>query len=217
MAGRASADEPHSLQFTEEMKGWFCVGETDFVRGEKKGRASGSSLMFHLTITTDDVRRFVDDRDHTAGARGWIRSDVLGGRLTVERGLFNLFVTEARGARRMLYRLYFANAQDEPLTLSGFKDIHGGSLTQVWPETSTLYTSLLNGHVDDSVEDAAAVVGRGILHILPLDFARQLTTFRVGGEGFLGRMRAFAAFGQLFFGQLWEVFSKRRRPALPGP
>jgi cholesterol oxidase len=205
----------YSLEFTEEMKGWFSFAESDFERGAEQGRADGASLMFHLTITTDDVRSFIDDPDHTARARGWVSSDVLGGRLPVERGIFNLFVTEAPRARRMLYRLYFEDGVGHPLTLSGFKEIRGGGLTEVWPETSTLYTRILQGHVDEQAEKGAGLVGCGILRILPHDFVRQLTTFRMRGGVIFGRLRALADFGRLFAGQLWVVFAWRRRSRLP--
>jgi cholesterol oxidase len=101
-----------------------------------------------------------------------------------------------------------------PLTLTGFKDIKhpAGAMSQfkdVWGETTTLYTRILAGHVEAADDGAAELIGAGIIHILPLDFARQLTTFRVKGPGTSGRLQAFGAFGALFMGQLWEVFQPR--------
>ena len=206
-----SSTPKYALKFTEEMKGWFALGEGDYDRGEVRGRAEGSDVMFHLTISTDDTRRFIADRDHTGVAEGWVRSDVLGGRLPVERGVFNLFVDNGPTRKKMLYRLWFSDAVGHPLTLSGFKDIRHNGLMQVWPETSTLYTRILAGHVEADEEDAAELVGSGIIHILPRDFAVQLTTFRVDGPDLPGRLSAFAAFGELFAGQLWQVFASRRR------
>ena len=196
----------YSLQFTEEMKGWFGWGESDYQRGVERGRKAENSVMFHLTIVVEDVHRFVGDPTHAAHAHGWVASDVLGGRLPVQSGLFNLFVTDGPGKRRMLYRLFFADSVGHPLTLTGFKDIHGGSPMDVWPETSTLYTTILRGHVEDGGE--GALVGSGMLRILPQDFARQLTTFRVSGPGLRGRGAALGEFLQLFLGQLWTVFSR---------
>lgn len=199
----------YALRFTEEMKGWFGFAEPDCRRGEEAGRRAGSSLMFHLTIASDDLDRFIDDPSHVAAASGWVRSDVLGGTLPVTDGVFNLFVTESPHARRMLYRLHFPDGVGRPLTLSGFKDIKPGAVTEVWPETSTLYTTVLRGRVEEGQDAEAPLVGRGILHIRPLDFARQLTTFRVRGGTALGDLRALARFGDLFAGQLWEVFAAR--------
>jgi cholesterol oxidase len=217
----AAGHPKYHLEFTEEMKGFFTFDERDYQRGFDQGQASGSAVMFHLTIGTDDTFAFVADRSHGCPAVGYVDSDVLGGRLPVTRGVFNLFVDvgdkHGEPARHMRYRLWFNDAVGHPLTLTGFKDISHpaaavSAFKDVWGETTTLYTEILAGFVDDGHDDEAAVIGAGIIHILPLDFAHQLTTFRVTGPGWRGRLQAFQAFGGLFMGQLWEVF----RPRLPG-
>jgi cholesterol oxidase len=196
----------YDLRFTEEMKGWFSYGEREYQPGRDRGRADGSSLMFHLTIAVGDVHRFIADAEHTAQASGWIESDALGGRLPVEQGIFNLFVTHGPRGRRMLYRLFFEDAVGHPLTLSGFKEISGGTAVDVWPETSTLYVRVLQGYVESGEEQAATVVGSGILRIPPLAFIRQVTTFRVQGPDLPGRARALLDFVRLFAGQLVALF-----------
>jgi cholesterol oxidase len=216
-SGGGTAPKYH-LEFTEEMKGFFTFGQTQYQPGFDQGQADNSAVMFHLTIGTDDTYAFVADPTHVCPAVGYVQSDVLGGKLTVERGVFNLFVDagviNAEPARHMRYRLWFRDAVGHPLTLTGYKDIRHpvGALSQfkdVWGETTTLYTKILSGFVEDGGDDAASVVGAGIIHILPLDFAHQLTTFRVSGPGLAGRFKAFRAFGGLFMGQLWEVFQPR--------
>jgi cholesterol oxidase len=201
----------YALEFTEEMKGFFTLGESDYAKGERQGTADGTAIMFHLTIRTEDTFRFIQDRDHVAVAKGWVGSDVFGGRLPVERGVFNLFVDEGPAHKHMLYRLWFADGVGHPLTLSGFKEIVHNDPTHVWPETSTLYTKIYAGHVEAADEPTAEVLGAGIIHILKQDFARQLTTFRVYGPDLAGRAKAFVAFGQLFMGQLWDVFAPWKR------
>jgi cholesterol oxidase len=217
-SGSGVVKPKYHLQFTEEMKGFFTFDEADYQRGFERGRATGSAVMFHLTIGTDDTYAFIADPSHVAPAAGYVESDVLGGRRPVERGVFNLFVdagaVNGEPARHMLYRLWFTDAVGHPLTLTGFKDIRHpvGALSQfsdVWGETTTLYTTILAGHVEAADDHAAAVIGAGIIHILPFDFARQLTTFRVKGVALSGRWKAFQAFGALFMGQLWEVFQPR--------
>lgn len=208
----------YHLEFTEEMKGFLTIGEADFHAGFDKGKASNSAVMFHLTIGTDDTFAFVADPTHVCPAVGYVESNVLGGRLPVERGVFNLFVDAGEindePARRMRYRLWFKDTTGNPMTLTGFKDISHpvaalSNFSDVWGETTTLYSRILSGFVEAGGDDAAPLVGAGIIHILPLDFARQLTTFRVKGPGLAGRFKAFQAFGGLFMGQLWEVFQPR--------
>jgi cholesterol oxidase len=209
----------YQLQFTEKMIGAFAFGETDYRAGYRAGLRTDSGLMFRLTIATDDVDAFVADSTHAAVPHGYVQSDVLGGRRTAEAGLFNLFVDEGRHTRHMLYRLYFSDATGRPLTLAGYKDVRSGRITRVWPETSTLYARILDGHfpvTDGGASATAGVVGSGVLRIRPLDFAWQLTTFRVHGPTRLGELRAFDAFGRLFIGELWQVFDPLRRRAGDG-
>ena len=222
------------LQFTEKMCGAFAFGETDYRAGYTAGLGSGGEVMFRLTIATDDVSAMIADPDHKAVPRGYVGCEALGGRLPVEAGVFDLFVDEGAeqgrsgpesggqrgGTRHMLYRLYFSDSTGRPLTLAGYKDVRPGPLTRVWPETSTLYTRILAGHVpvgDGGQASTDGVVGSGILRIRPLDFAWQLTTFRVRGPSRRGELRAFDAFGRLFLGELWQVFDPLRRAPASAP
>jgi cholesterol oxidase len=204
----------YRLRFTEKMVGAFAFGETDYRAGYHAGRDSGTDLMFRLTIATDDVYAFIADPDHLAVAQGYVQSDVLGGHRPVQAGAFNLFVDEGPRTRHMLYRLYFSDATGRPLTLAGYKHVRAGPITGVWPETSTLYVRVLTGHVpvtDGGATAADGIVGSGVLRIRPLDFAWQLTTFRVHGPDRVGEFRAFDAFAHLFIGELWQVFDPLRR------
>jgi cholesterol oxidase len=159
------------------------------------------------------VDRFAADPDHVARAQGHLRCDALGGELAVQRGIFNLFVSPGGDTRnkRMLYRLYFADGSDHPLTMTGFKVVEDDAgIDNVWADTSTLYTRVLAGHVEAGDDDSAEVVASGVLHIKPLDFAKQLTTFDTEPDG---RLDAVARFGALFAGKLWEVYGPRGKGA----
>jgi cholesterol oxidase len=199
------------VEWTEKMRGWFAFGERDYKTGYERGQEAPrrSSLMFRLTIGTDDVYKFLDNPAHEAEARGWVTSDVLGGRLCVQQGTFNLFVDAGLASKRMLYRLFFCDAAGHPLTLSGYKDIHTPRLKAMWPETTTLYTKVLGGRVEAADDDRAPVVGAGILRILPADFAWQMTTFRARSSGEGGGLRGLASFGEFFVSQLWNVYGPR--------
>lgn len=206
----SSANSGTSLSFTEEMKGFFAFGAGDPATGERLGKDLDQPLMFQLTITSDDAQRFLADPDHLARADGWISSDLLGGRLRVEHGTFNLFVPgDEPDARRMLYRLFFADAAGNPLTLSGRKEVRDDSILDVWLDTSTLFYRVLAGHVTQEQEPMATVVGAGVAHIHPADFVHQLTTFRTTGPR---RVDVMAQFGRFFMGQLWDVYGTRSAP-----
>lgn len=143
-------DTATALSFTEEMKGYVTLGETDYDRGYRKGRDEGVFLMFHLTIRMQDVALFIAEKTHLGSAEGYVKGDVVGGERRVERGIFNLFVDGANPRqKRMLYRLFFHDDKDNPLTLIGFKDVREDHGCDVWADTTTLFTRILRGHVEE--------------------------------------------------------------------
>jgi predicted patatin/cPLA2 family phospholipase len=215
--------EVHNAQtkvsFTEEMKGFITFGELDYERGAHLGKNNDTSIMFHLTITVNGVNRFVTNPEHdTDDVKGYVRCEALGGELPVESAKFNLFVDDADPSiKRMFYRLFFKDSQGNPLTLSGFKFIKDDPGLDVWHDTTTLFTRVLNGHVSEEEERAAAedpaklkqmVKGSGIIIIHFFDFLKQLTTFRADGPTLSDRASAMSRFGKLFMGKLWDVYAR---------
>ncbi len=131
------------------MKGFVALGDLDPETGHERGKASRDRLMFELTIAVDDVDRFVEDPGHLGSATGYVDSDLLGGRLEVERGWFNLFVeTDDPDARQMLYRLWLRGPGGNPMTFTGVKLVRDEPGLDVWRDTSTLYVRIFNGHLD---------------------------------------------------------------------
>jgi cholesterol oxidase len=196
-----------SLSFTEEMKGFYTDGENAPGPGEEAGRETEQSLGFRLKITVDDVERFLEEPEHTAQAEGWIDAAGCGGRCQVERGWFNLFSPGGAPDRRLMrYRLHFTDGTNRPRTLSGWKDIRRHPANRLWPDTTTLYFRLLDGHVPDGGDDESPITGAGILHLGMDDFARQLTTFRTSGPHGPSALERFAGF---FLGELWDMYRPR--------
>jgi cholesterol oxidase len=204
-AAPPAGSEAIALSFTEEMKGYMDFEETGYEEAFRAGEEAERKLMFHLTITAEDIDRFIADDLHEATVSGWVGCDALGGKLPVDGGHFNLFVDQEGEQRRkrMYYRLHFRDGASHPLTLVGFKEVRDDPEFDVWSDTSTLYTRVLTGHVGADEDATAPVLATGILHILPRDFARQMTTFRVKPAR---RVDALARFGSLFAGSLWETY-----------
>jgi hypothetical protein len=201
-----------SVRFTEEMLGHVTFGESDFARGAQTGRDGSEFLKFHLTIEVADMERFSHDPMRQAGAVGYLQCDGLGGRLPVEKGVFNLFVDSGPGVKRMLYRLWFRDGVGHPLTLTGYKLVENDAGFDLWKDTTTLFTKVLKGHVDEGGDATAELVASGILRIRVQDFAKQLTTFRAGGAGGIGaKLGGLIKFGVIFVGQLAEVYLRKGR------
>jgi cholesterol oxidase len=204
----AATTTPSTLQFTEEMKGFITTGSDDYQDGYTRGKDEGTAFMFRLTIAIDDVDRFVAEPQHQGSASGYIDAEALGGRLPVEKGWFNLFVDAAEGNRKFMhYRLWFADGVGAKHTMVGFKDVHDDAGFDVWEDTTTLFIRVLGGHVPPDGEDDD-IAAAGILKIHPVDFAQQLTTFRVSGPSLGARAGALTAFNKLFLGKLWETYAK---------
>ena len=193
-----------SVRFTEEMLGHVTFGEEDFLRGAVAERDGAGALKFHLTIVVDDTQRFARDPRRSASAHGYLVCDALGGKLPVEHGDFNLFVDTEPGVKQMLYRLFFRDGAGHPLTLSGHKLIEDNAGFDVWKDTTTLFTRVLRGHVQD--DEGAEIVASGVLRIRVRDFARQLTTFR-------GSVGGLLRFMTIFLGQLAEAYLRKGRRA----
>ena len=154
-----------SVRFTEEMLGHVTFGELDFARGSQPNRDGSGAFKFHLTIEVEDIESFSNDPLRPATAVGWIESDAFGGKLPVQRGWFNLFVDVEPGVKHMLYRLWFRDGVGNPLTMTGFKLVKDDAGFDVWKDTTTLFTRVLGGHVEEVDDDTATVVASGIIII----------------------------------------------------
>ncbi len=204
------------LTFTEEMKG-FIGPPGDFDAGFRAGEKSHDDVMFHLTITIDGVFDFVQDQGIWAKAEGWIGGKRFGRQLAVQQGWFNLFQDQPIPGtnepnpvdKRMLYRLCFTDQSGQPLTLSGHKVVHKSSGSDVWHDTTTLFTQILAGHLEPQEDGSADVVASGILRLHLLDFLKQLSTFRAEAPSERGRISALTRFGTFFLGNLWDVYGRR--------
>ena len=165
----------------------------------------------HLAIEVEDLNRFWSHWRHRAEAAGHVRCEALGGRLPIERGALDLFPTDGPLDQLMRYRLLFRDAVGHPLTLAGIKVRRPG--LHVWRDTSTLYTRVLWGHVDDrsAVSSENGIVASGILRLHPLGFLRQLTTFRASGPTFAGRLGTIGHFDARFLGHLLQVYGRMDR------
>ncbi|PYQ63173.1 MAG: hypothetical protein DMF53_10915 [Acidobacteria bacterium] len=197
------------LRFTEEMKGYVALGETDFQRGFDLGHERKTLLQARMTIQLDGVNRFITQPEHAATITGTLTCDALGGERPIEAGTFNLLVDEGDYTRkRILYRLHFRDGQGAPLTLSGFKEVRDDPGFDVWTDTTTLFTRIYRGEVAADQEAGAEVVAAGILRIAFLDFLKELTTFHVEGPTLADRTAALGRFGRFFLGKLWDVYAR---------
>ncbi len=209
---------PVSIEFTEDMKGFVAADVEDYEQGFKQGKKARrhSRFMFHLTIKIPDVDFFIRDPEARGTAEGYVEWAGADGRLQVRDGVFNCFVDvdePKENIRHMKYRLFVEAKDGQKFTVSGHKIVKDDGASNIWRDTSTLYTQILDGHVAEDQEDDAKPLALGILRIKIADFARQLTTFRSNGATVEERVQALAKFGRFFMGTLWETYGPQLRSA----
>ncbi|TGK62451.1 alpha/beta fold hydrolase [Leptospira wolffii] len=215
------APKPHpvSLEFTEEMKGFISLpGSFSYEEDYEAGKKAGNYLMFHLTIRIPDTEFFVYDPNETGEAIGWVECQALGGKFDVEKGIFNCFVDYGKPSvneKHMRYRLFLKNKAGRKITLNGFKKVVDDGILNIWRDTSTLYTTVYEGHIEEKGEAKAKILGKGILRILEKDFLKQMTTFKSNGRTFSERKDAALRFGEMFLGNLWDIYGAQFRKAEP--
>jgi choline dehydrogenase-like flavoprotein len=195
------------LRFTEAMKGFVSNKVTAagaFESGFRLGKEEDSPLVFVLTLATDNVDAMERDPQHPARSVGTVVAPALDPKpLLVAGGDFNLFVDQADGSQRMKYRMQLVAESGRRFFFDGFKVIRNDPGLDLWPDTTTLYVTVFDGPTDQS-----PIWGRGVLHILPKDFASQLLTFHAtNARNKWQQTRAEMGFYRLFVGTLFETYA----------
>ncbi len=148
------------LRFSERMSGYFLENTDDVKHGALVGQRRDNRIGFRARITIDNLDKFLNEPEHTAHLEGQIDYGDLGQKLTMNDGIFNLFVYDpVAGMRKMIYRFHFNSLSGQPYLLYGEKEIHQEhSPTEVIKDMTTLFTRIYHGHTT-----AGEVAGAGIL------------------------------------------------------
>lgn len=202
------------VQFTETMKGYFSKDFTQpqgtdlklYEAAAKRGKSDNSPIEFTLTITANDLNRMIKEPEHAATLVGTLDAPGLSPEpLTASNGVFNLFeeYQEQVGVRHMNYDMKLTAEDGSDYYFSAFKTVpEDNGVLNVWHDTSTLYVTLYRGP-----DKTGEVIGSGVMHIEPADFAKQMTTMKVlNARNERERIEGLARFGKFFAGILWESY-----------
>ncbi|MFN0214953.1 MAG: GMC family oxidoreductase N-terminal domain-containing protein [Saprospiraceae bacterium] len=205
-APRITTSEKPGIEFTETMKGFFSTSEkSDFQRGFDAGKSANSPFEFTLTIQSEDVDRLINEPDHKAYLAGTVIAPALSSTpLVAHKGIFNLFVDhkEEFNTKRMIYLMPLMTSDGADYYCEGFKEINADHGPRIWSETSTLYITLFAGK-----DNTGELLGKGILHIEPSDFLKQMTTMKVtGSSSLLQSLQVQLKFGKFFAGTLFDTY-----------
>ncbi|MGH2552658.1 MAG: hypothetical protein ACRDEB_03010, partial [Chitinophagaceae bacterium] len=162
----------HTVMTTlEEMKGYITVDATDFQKGYLQGREKNTYIVVHFEVIADDVENFVTRPDHQGHLKGYIRCNQLWGKERTYEGTINLFTaTDNPWLKKLFYRLYFKDEQENQLTFYGIKELSDYPFSSVLKDTQILYTKILKGWVKPGEEESAPVFATGILFLYIRNF-----------------------------------------------
>lgn len=199
-------EETVGIQFTEEMDGFVAIAdEADFAEAERRGKQLGQPFSFTLTVRSEDVNDLLTNPDHKAKMVGTVRCPLLSTEeITVTDGVFNLFPADPDRAntRLMNYRANLTTQEGSLYTMHGTKYIHDDDGLDIWADTTTLFLTLTDGHNSDAPTSL-----RGILHIQPLKFIKQITTLKaINASSTAERLSAISRFGEFFAGVLFKTY-----------
>ncbi len=148
------SDPTLGLTFRETMAGGFALGETDPAAGERRGKREGTELSLHATINIRNVKRFIDDPNHTGNITGHIDFMPFGENIPTKTGVFNLFTpTDRPKLKLMVYELGFEH-DGEHYYLAGRKEVRDDPGFDLWQDTTTLFTRMHKGP-----DDTGPIVG----------------------------------------------------------
>ncbi len=199
--GPGSASAPGVL-FSEVMKGDVQFGASD---AEQPPRSSDwHPLTLKLNVHLPDVRPEAD------GARagelsGVVECEAFGGRRPITDGHLRLMGIGGAGVRTMKYELTFRSGSGQAFLLVGRKDLHDDKGCDLWPDTTTLHTTITSPADDGNAADTT--VAAGAVYITASTLVRMLFTFRTHSLGPIGSIRAQARFLRFFLGALRSVYA----------
>lgn len=201
-------DDPRrvGMKFTETMRGhWSTLVRDDYATAEDDGRARGNTFAFTLTVVSRDLDAMLTDPAHRAQMAGTVEAPALSDApLSVANGAFQLFSPDPDevGVRQMKYSMVATARDGRRYSIEGFKRIHADKPFDMWDDTTTLFVTVFDGPTT-----ASPVLGKGVLHILPDDFRRQMTTMEpLDVATPRQRLEAMVKFGGFFAGSLADVY-----------
>ncbi len=189
------------LTFAESMRGWFALDETDPVAGSARGREAANELVLDVRINIEDLPAFLADPQHRGGLQGSVWLESFGGVLAGSQGVFQLFAPGGEEASKLMVYELALQRGGEDYYFAGRKRITPGNVLSLWPETTTLYSTIHRGSSSE-----AEVMGAGILRLGVPQLLRMLTAFRPLSSGLLQAPANMARFGTFFTKELWRSY-----------
>ncbi len=209
------------ILFTERMAGRVATGGRIPNDYRAARAAANSDMSFVFTIIVDDLEAFLDNPYREAALIGTVSIPALCDEpIQVSQGTFNLLVPnpDVVGTVDMRYRAKLTCLDGRTYLLKGRKDIRDDRGLDMWDDTTTLYTDILEGDKADNGDNGdkgeGRLVARGVLTIGVEDFTRQLRSIRVTGTHDIDEIvKTKARFATFFASELAHVYGGVASPS----
>lgn len=204
-SGPETAQDPSAagVEFTERMAGYVSDRGADHAAAAAAGKAAGTEFSFTVTVRIGDVDRFIRDSAHAGTLSGTAHCPALSPEpFDISNGVFRLMrrSDEQVETRLFEYIMTLAARDGRSYAFKGVKYVHDDRRADLVADTTTLFVELAES-------TGSGNSARGVLRIIPADFAKQVRTLRgIGGPSPLARVNAVAKFGALFAGQLFDIY-----------
>src|SRR5690606_1789918 len=147
----------------------------------------------------------IAEPEHRGAMAGTVIAPVLSEQpLTISNGVFNLFVNddEEPGVKKMKYQMILNSFDGKQYFVYGYKQVKDDKGFDLWKDTSQLFITVYDGE-----DSRSAILGRGYLRILPVDFATQMTTIKaLHTENTFESLKAIKAFSMFFSKNIVETY-----------
>jgi predicted patatin/cPLA2 family phospholipase len=192
------------IRFREMMSGGFLLGANDALEGARRG--AQTPLSMHASIYIPDIAAFIADPQHRAPLAGHIDFAPFGCAIPAESGTFQLFApTKDADTTWMVYDLGFRH-EGKSYYLAGHKIVRIGAPWKLWPDTTTLYTTLHEG-----TDAMGPIIGAGVLRLGVGELMKLMRTLHASDADAPGDAgRAVSRFFGFFSRELLRTYVLRR-------
>ncbi|HET9961726.1 MAG TPA: hypothetical protein VFQ34_05290 [Nitrospiraceae bacterium] len=196
------------ITFRETMAGPFSLGETNPQSGARKGKADGTTLTIRPLVNIDNLDVFHFDREHTAQLESSVHFPQLFGETEpTGTGIFNLFAPQGNTRLKLMKYAFEFSHDNQPYFFYGEKKVEDDPGPDVWQDTTTLFSTLHQGH-----DRSAPIIGAGTLRISLTGFLRQLMTMEVThSESRIDKLSAYLFFANFFLKELRDTYFRKRK------
>ncbi|KAI9049250.1 hypothetical protein LZ554_007097 [Drepanopeziza brunnea f. sp. 'monogermtubi'] len=210
---RTREAKSNGFGFSEVMSGYIHVGEgiegckiEDYQTAAKTAKGLCEEARFFLSVKAWDTETIVNKADHSAMLTGTFTCAGLpGSPFMVQRGAFHLFSvdSQAPGTRNLTYDFDMTSTDGGAFHFHGQKIVDSSVALgpwRFWKATSTLYVTI------SEANGGKRVLGRGMMHIKPMDFLSEIFTLRPSGKSFLSKLHSSVSFMGFFAKQSMGLF-----------